>query len=269
MPRISIGKAARKEIDKVSETGKYLWEKGWAEKNGGNISVNLTELVKAPKNLKRFEYVPIKEYPKGSAGMMFFVKRTGERIRDMVHPKKGGCIVRIDDDVKGYHILWEGAGLKESRATSEFISHVMIHVDKVESGSDQRAVVHTHPVELIALSHNPKYAHDEKLLNRVLWGMLPEVRAHVPRGIAITQYTMPGSKRLAELTLEGLRRCDVVIWNKHGATASGTDALVAFDLIDVANKGAAILLRSLASGFEPEGMTDKEMDDFEKEFHLS
>jgi len=262
--------AVEKEIEKVSETAKCLWQKGWAERNGGNISVNLTGLIKSPKAkaLDRFPYVPIKDYPKGSAGMLFFVKRTGERIRDMISPKKGGCIVRIDDDAKGYHMLWEGDGPGKSKATSEFISHVLIHLDKVSSGSDHRAVVHTHPLELITLSHHPRYNLDETLLNKIIWSMLPEVRACVPRGIAITPYTMPGSKELAELTLDGLRSRDVVIWSKHGATASGRDALEAFDFIDVANKGAAILLKGLASGFEPEGMSEREMRDFEKEFHL-
>jgi rhamnulose-1-phosphate aldolase len=268
MTAITLNKAAKEHIKKVSETAKCLWQKGWAERNGGNISVNLTELVRPPRNLKGFRYIPTKDYPKGSAGMLFYVKRTGERIRDMIAPKKGGAIVLIDEEAKGYHILWEGASLGQSQATSEFISHVLIHLDKVQSGSDHRAVVHTHPLELIALSHNPKYNHDEKLLNKVLWSMLPEVRYCVPRGIAITPYTMPGSKELAELTLKGLQQRDVVIWNKHGATASGTDALVAFDYIDVANKGAAILLKSLGSGFEPEGMTPKEMAAFEKEFKL-
>lgn len=268
MPFIRLNRAAMKEIDKVSDTAKCLWQKGWAEKNGGNISVNLSGLVNAPGDLGRFRHVPINDYPKGSAGMLFFVKRTGERIRDMIRPKKGGCIVRIDDDAKGYHVLWEGAGAGGTRATSEFISHVMIHLGMVERGSDRRAVVHTHPLELIALSHNPSYNHDEELLNKVLWRMLPEVRACIPRGIAITPYTMPGSRQLAELTLAGLRRRDVVIWNKHGAIAGGRDALEAFDYIDVANKGAAILLKCLSSGFEPEGLSAKEMAAFEREFRL-
>ena len=268
MPFIRLNGAVNKEIDKVSDTAKCLWQKGWAERNGGNISVNLSGLIKAPWDLGRFRHVRIKDYPEGSAGMLFFVKRTGERIRDLIKPKKGGCVVRIDDDAKGYHVIWEGARAGRSRATSEFISHVLIHLDLAESGSDHRAVVHTHPLELIALSHNPKYNHDEKLLNRVLWRMLPEVRACIPRGIAIAPYTMPGSRELAELTLAGLRRRDVVIWSKHGATASGRDALEAFDYIDVANKGAAILLKCLSSGFEPEGLSATEMAAFEREFHL-
>ena len=35
----------RREIEKVSEVAGYLWEKGWAERNGGNIVVNVTEYL--------------------------------------------------------------------------------------------------------------------------------------------------------------------------------------------------------------------------------
>ena len=31
------------EVDKVAEVAGYLWQKGWAERNGGNITVNITE----------------------------------------------------------------------------------------------------------------------------------------------------------------------------------------------------------------------------------
>ncbi len=29
-----------KEVNKVAEVAGYLWQKGWAERNGGNITVN-------------------------------------------------------------------------------------------------------------------------------------------------------------------------------------------------------------------------------------
>lgn len=35
----------RREIEKVSEVAGYLWEKGWAERNGGNIVVNVSEYI--------------------------------------------------------------------------------------------------------------------------------------------------------------------------------------------------------------------------------
>ena len=37
--------ALAKEINKVAEVAGYLWQKGWAERNGGNITVNITEFV--------------------------------------------------------------------------------------------------------------------------------------------------------------------------------------------------------------------------------
>ena len=33
------------EVEKVAETAGYLWQKGWAERNGGNITINITEYV--------------------------------------------------------------------------------------------------------------------------------------------------------------------------------------------------------------------------------
>ena len=37
--------ALKREVDKVAEVAGYLWQKGWAERNGGNITVNITDLV--------------------------------------------------------------------------------------------------------------------------------------------------------------------------------------------------------------------------------
>jgi len=268
MPKFAISPPAKKGIAKVSEASKLMWEKGWAERNGGNVSVNLTGLVKVPRELKGYRHVEAAGYPKEAAGMVFFSKRTGERIRDLVLPKEGGCIVRMDDRAKGYHVLWEGPDIKGGHVTSEFLSHVMIHLQNRKVNNSYRAVVHTHPTELLALSHHPRYNKDEALLNETLWSMLPEVRAFTPRGVALTPYTLPGSKELALLTARGLAQRDVVLWGKHGAIASGPGALEAFDYIDVANKGATVFLKCLESGFTPEGMSKKEMEELARAFKL-
>ena len=36
--------ALAKEVDKVAEVAGYLWQKGWAERNGGDITLYNTEL---------------------------------------------------------------------------------------------------------------------------------------------------------------------------------------------------------------------------------
>ena len=53
MKSILEGRPALKaEIDKVAEVTGYLWQKGWAERNGGNITVNVTEYMDDAKTLK-------------------------------------------------------------------------------------------------------------------------------------------------------------------------------------------------------------------------
>ena len=34
-----------RQIGVVAEVAGYLWERGWAERNGGNISVNVTPYI--------------------------------------------------------------------------------------------------------------------------------------------------------------------------------------------------------------------------------
>ena len=34
-----------REVSQVAEVAGYLWQKGWAERNGGNMTLNITEWV--------------------------------------------------------------------------------------------------------------------------------------------------------------------------------------------------------------------------------
>ena len=38
-------KKIAKAITEVADLANYLWQKGWAERNAGNISVNLNEMM--------------------------------------------------------------------------------------------------------------------------------------------------------------------------------------------------------------------------------
>ena len=37
--------ALRREVEKIAEVAGYLWQNGWAERNGGNITVNITKFI--------------------------------------------------------------------------------------------------------------------------------------------------------------------------------------------------------------------------------
>jgi rhamnulose-1-phosphate aldolase len=268
MKSIKLNDAVNEQIAMASETAGYLWSRGWAERNAGNISLNLTEIIGGVPPMDDFVYVEMANVPKEAANKVFFVTGTSQRLRELTHPHKVGCILRFDETAGGYHVIWGGDNRPDFRPTSEFIPHLLIHLDRLAGDSSHRAIVHTHPIELICLTHYPKLHDKEDELNFALWSMLPEVRAFVPKGVAITPYTLPGSEKLARLTVEGLRHRDVVLWNKHGAIASAENSLEAFDFIDVANKGAIIYLKCLTSGFTPLGLTREELDELVQVLNL-
>lgn len=268
MKETKLSQKVEKEIEKVSEAAGYLWQKNWAERNGGNISLNLTDKMELESNLGEFRYNRMELLPKESANKIFFVTGKGERLRELREPDKAACIIQIDKNADGYYIIWGGKSRNDFEVTSEFVTHLGILLDMEKRKPEFKAVLHTHPIELISLSHHPEVGKDKTKFNRVLWAMLPEVRGFVPRGIDLIPYTLTGSKELAELTIKSLREKDVSFWSKHGAIAAGKNALEAFDFIDVANKGAEIYLKCLASGFEPMGLSDEEIKELEREFNL-
>jgi rhamnulose-1-phosphate aldolase len=257
---MKLKKRVQSEISKVSEIAGYLWQRGWCERNAGNISIDLTGLINIAKgDLHKRKYVnnPV---TKEAAQRTIFITGAGERLRDLIHaPEAASCIIHIDEEAQGYYIVWGGEGKPMFRPTSEFASHVALHLFNAREGNGMRCVVHTHPVELIAISHHPTLGQDEKALNKALWSMLPEIRIYVPKGISIAPYELPGSEALALRTIEGLKYRDVILWSKHGALAVGKDAIEAFDFIDVANKGAIIYLKCLQAGYPPVGMTEEEV----------
>ncbi|MBN2805929.1 MAG: class II aldolase/adducin family protein, partial [Prolixibacteraceae bacterium] len=170
------------QIEAVKQVAAFLWEKGWAERNAGNISVNLTGLSPHEPNSHLSGRVVNMVLPGESAGMILFLTGKGKRLRALPHaPEEQACIIHISDDVSQYQYLWGGEAHEHFEPTSELLSHLAIHVELQRQKLSHRCVLHTHPSALIALSHHPVYGTNETLLNRALWGMLPEVKLFVPR----------------------------------------------------------------------------------------
>ena len=137
----------------------------------------------------------------------------------------------------------------------------------IEKGSPYRASLHTHPIELIAMTHIRKFM-GKDVLTKLLWSMIPETKAFCPRGLGIIPYELPSSVKLAEETVRQLDEYDVAMWEKHGVFAIDTDIMQAFDQVDVLNKSALIYIASKNMGEEPEGMSDEQMAEMTKAFNL-
>ena len=99
--------------------------------------------------------------------------------------------------------------------------------------------------------------------------MIPETKAFGPRGRGMVPYMLPFSVELAEATIRAIDEdYDVVMWEKHGVFAVDTDIMNAFDQVDVLNKAAQIYISARSMGFEPEGMTDAQMQELSDVFGL-
>lgn len=246
----------------VSRIAGYLWNREWAERNAGNISIDISEFFKTV-------VIPVDSgfsafsFPEEAANLTLFTTGAGCYLRDLVdRVEEAACILRVTPDASGYHILWGGRS-KDFRPTSELITHVAIHCFNRINRPAHKAVLHAHPLELIVVSHHPLFI-DEGKFNHSLWKMCPEIRMFVPKGIFCAPYRITGSDDLAGITVEGLRNRDIILWEKHGALATGETLEKAFDYLDVANKGAKMLLMAWSAGFEPAGLTEQEMKDLGK-----
>ena len=236
------------ELDKISEVARYLWEKGWAEYNGGNISVNLTEQLQETFKEKGAISVrkEIASELKMLAGELFYVTGTGKRMRDVARsPWENGALIRICDDGRGYELIYKD----NIPPTSELISHLYMHHCLRQMGRDTKVVLHTHPTELIALTHIKRWL-DSEALTQMLWSMIPECRMVVTKGVGVVPYISPGTVELAEATVVELEKHDVIIWEKHGVLAVGDDITTCFDTIDTLNKSAQIYIHAKAAGLQ-------------------
>ena len=258
--------ALRREIEKVAEVAGYLWEKGWAERNGGNIVVNVTEHI--DEGIKALPAlapaVPMAQKLPDLEGQWFFCKGTNRRMRDLARwPMENGSIIRICPGCESYEIVADNP----VKPTSELASHLAMHALMLRRGGAYKASLHTHPIELVAMTHHRPFL-EKDILTHLLWSMIPETRAFCPKGLGIIPYEMPSSSALADATVAQLNEYDVVMWEKHGVCAVGPEIGEAFDQVDVLNKAALIYEAGRNMGFIPEGMTDAQMDELKVAFGL-
>lgn len=254
------------EVYKVAEVAGYLWQKGWAERNGGNITVNITEYVddaiRAMPAISEVKQIGV--VLPHLKGCYFYCKGTQKRMRDLArNPMENGSVIRILDDCSSYEIIADQVVMP----TSELPSHLSVHNYLLGKGMPYKASLHTHPIELVAISHSKKFL-EKDVASNLLWSMIPETKAFCPRGLGIIPYKLPSSVELADATISQLDEYDVVMWEKHGVFAVDTDIMAAFDQVDVLNKSALIYIAARNMGFEPEGMSQQQMQEMTEAFNL-
>ena len=263
---IRSNKELKNIIRETSEIAGYLWQRGWAERNASNISVNISGLIQQEFDdigVHSFHILPVC-YPK-LAGNVYFVTGTGKRMRDLAQkPMKNALILQLNEEANGYWIISQNIDNKENfLPTSELPTHLGIHQMIAERGSDEKVVMHTHALELVTLTHSKEFC-DQDRLNNVLWSMHPETVMFVPKGVGFVPYLLPGSNEIATETLKALENHDVALWEKHGVFAIGRSVAETFDVIDILAKAANIFFMCRSANIIPGSFSEEQLAELRK-----
>lgn len=239
----------------LSSVAGYLWERGWAEKNAGNISVNLDDVNLAGIPVFSDEIQLSRAFPV-LAGKCFLITATGSRMRDVaIEAMNQTVIVKVSESGAAFSIA---ANDKTLMPTSELPSHLSIHELIAQRGSNEKIVMHSHITELICLTQHPDLR-STSALTKLIWSMHPETILFVPKGLGFVPYHMPGNHEIARLTVKELERFDTVLWERHGAFAIGNNLHDTFDILDIVAKSAKIWLNCKSAGFDPVGLNSEEL----------
>ena len=243
-----------------------MYNHGWDERNGGNISLMLDEEQVA-------EYVDvnnvIRTIPTGFeapslAGKYFLVTGTGKYFKNVQYdPAANLGLFRVATDGVTAELLW---GYSDGgRFTSELPAHLMSHVERLKVDSANRVVMHCHPANLLAMT----YIHDldEKAFSRTLWQMCTECIVVFPDGVNVLPWMLCGTNEIGIATAEKMQTARLVVWAQHGIYGAGKDLDEAFGLIETAEKGAEIYMK-IAHLPLLNTITDEQMHLLEERFEV-
>jgi rhamnulose-1-phosphate aldolase len=245
----------------IAVIAQILWERGWAERNAGNFSINVTTFFTS-KELNCLSFYPFfplsKRYPE-LARTVFLISGTGTRMRDVaLNPAENVCCVYVGDSGSAYHLIEENPEVTFTRPTSELAAHLAIQQQLLQKKSLEKVVLHAHVTELVALTQLAPFT-SEKAVNSLLWGMHPETILFLPDGVGFIPYTIAGTEDIAMATLKGFENHKVVLWEKHGCMTIARTLTEAFDNLDILAKSAKIYFLCKSTGQEPEGLNNLQL----------
>lgn len=256
-------------LKKFAKTAGLLWKKGWAEANAGNMSLRV-DLVN-DQIYRGFQLGEEQVFPAplaSLAGQVITVTGAGTRMRDVwKKPETTVCLLKINDYGSGYRKFFNRDTNRNMQPTSELVSHLAIHNMLSGSNRPERAIVHTHPGNLIAITHIREFC-DQETINQMLWSIQPETVVLANDGVAFIPYQLTGTAELANATTEALQQHRAVLWEKHGCLATGPTLGKAFDLIDVLEKSASIFFTCKNAGFHAEGISASEIQRLRQHFGI-
>lgn len=245
-------------IEEIIETGRLMAERGWAERNAGNISL----IIPPDEASKYFDLnktgrifrvdMDIREL----SGKIILVTRTGMYFRKLKKNTASDLgVLKVSENSNELELLWgfEGGG----EPTSELPMHLMGHIARLRRDPSHRVITHTHATDIIAMSAMEGF--DEKGFTRALWQMHSECLIVFPDGIGLLPWMVPGTCEIAEATAEKFNSFRLIVWPLHGVIGTGSSIDEAMGLIETVEKTAEIYLKSAGTGRPVRLISDEQL----------
>ena len=123
----------KKVLDSAAEVAGYLWQKGWAERNGGNLTLNITEYVLYEELARNHFIVVIKALPHSIpyALLVMESKRHPGRTYDIFLPEwipqVATFIGSLQEDLKPSPAVFRWQVLESTQPAAERVTPDVIH----------------------------------------------------------------------------------------------------------------------------------------------
>lgn len=219
-----------------------MYEQGWDERNGGNVSLRLDEEQVAPyvdiRSVR--QTIPLAFREPSLAGGYFLVTGAGKYFKNVRYdPACTLGLVRIAADGDAAELLW---GFSDGGSpTSEFPAHLMSHAARLHVDEGSRVVMHCHPANILAMT----FVHDldERAFTRTLWQMCTECLMVFPDGVGVLPWMVCGTPEIGRATADKMEQVRLVVWACHGIYGAASSLDEAFGLIETVEKAAEIYLK--------------------------
>jgi rhamnulose-1-phosphate aldolase len=228
-------------LNKIKETARAVYERGWGEATAGNMSIRLKDAIQVsnqePQSLSSV-------YPYLSSKTIV-ITSSGSRMRQIAagNPEEYCSVITLNCEGNAYYFY----GGSKNAPSSELSAHLSLHNYFCENNIERNSILHCHPDEIIALMHLNEFKNKKKI-NKMLYGIHTEAQMLIPEGIGLVGELEPGSEELAKSILEEMRKSRIVLIERHGCISTGKNLDETLDLIEFVNKADNIYFKIKSIG---------------------
>lgn len=251
-------------IKAVTRVARDMWNKGWIEANGGNISIRLSDEEKSSltENAKS-NWIELSAEYSNLKNDVLLISGTGKFLRNIEFaPLENMGFIKLNDKGSAYTVV--GGFTTGASPTSEIFAHLNSHSCIKNSG--RRVIIHNHATNLITLTFVEELTTEK--LSKLLWQMQTESIIVFPKGIEFIPWLVPGTAEIGAETAKACQKRPLVLWQHHGIFATGQDLDEAIGKIHVAEKAAEIYLKAKAAGGIKSFISDRQLLALAERFNL-